>query len=199
MALVAMILLATLAACSRERGTVAPSFERMLVQPRYEPYGASSFFPDGRAMRIPPSGTVSRERLADSALVPASTPAGEASDSIESLPLQPTDELLAAGQSRFAVYCAVCHGTRGDGKSVVGSNMVECPPPSLLSTRVRAMPLATLYKVITDGFGRMPPFAAELPVKQRWAVLAYLRQLQSRAPPDSVGAAPRPPGCGSRL
>jgi mono/diheme cytochrome c family protein len=199
LALIATIFLATLAACSREHGTVAPSFERMLVQPRYEPYGASSFFPDGRAMRIPPSGTVSRERLADSALVPPSPLSAAATDSIESLPLEPSPELLATGQSRFGIYCAVCHGTRGDGNSVVGSNMVECPPPSLLSARVRSMPLATLYEVITDGFGRMPPYAAELPVKQRWAVAAYVRQLQSRASPDTVEAAARAPGCGSRL
>jgi mono/diheme cytochrome c family protein len=199
MALFATIMLASLAACSREHGTVAPSFERMLVQPRYEPYGASSFFPDGRAMRIPPSGTVSRERLADSALLPASTPAGATNDPIQVMPLQPTAELLATGQARFGVYCAVCHGALGNGESVVGSNMVECPPPSLLSAAMRAMPPATLFTVITDGFGRMPPYAAELPARERWAVVAYVRQLQSRAPPDTGAAPRRGPGCGSRL
>lgn len=184
-----------LAACSREHGAVAPGFERMLVQPRYEPYGASSFFPDGRAMRVPPSGTVSHERLADSALIPAAVPAGSPADS---MPLVPSDELLATGQSRFTVFCAVCHGALGDGRSVVASNMVECPPPSLLSAAVRALPPATLYKVITDGFGRMPPYAAELPTRQRWAVVAYVRQLQGRAPPDTAAAQPRGAGCGSR-
>lgn len=193
-----------LAGCSREHGTVAPSFERMLVQPRYEPYGASSFFPDGRAMRIPPSGTVSRERLADSALIPTASPVAAATDSMplpppQSMPLQPTDELLAIGQSRFGIYCAVCHGVLGDGNSVVAKNMVDCPPPSLLSAAVRALPPATLFQVITDGFGRMPPYAAELPAEQRWAVIAYVRQLQSRAPPGPGSASPRRAGCESRL
>jgi mono/diheme cytochrome c family protein len=186
----------SLTACSREHGTVAPSFERMLVQPRYEPYGASSFFPDGRAMRIPPTGTVSRERLADSALIPTVSPSATPGDSTQ---LPPSDELLAVGQSRFGIYCAVCHGALGDGNSVVATNMVECPPPSLLSANVRALPAATLFQVITDGFGRMPPYAAELPAEQRWAVIAYVRQLQSRAPAGSASASPKEPACGRRL
>ncbi|HET7549911.1 MAG TPA: cytochrome c [Gemmatimonadaceae bacterium] len=202
-ALLTAAALLSVAACSREHGTVAPSFERMLVQPRYEPYGASSFFPDGRAMRIPPSGTVSRERLADSALIPAAMAPAALTDSmqptpVESMPLQPSDELLAVGQSRFGIYCAVCHGVLGDGNSTVAKNMVECPPPSLLSAAVRALPPATLFQVITDGFGRMPPYATELPVEQRWAVIAYMRQLQSRAPPDSGLARREGAGCGSR-
>ena len=186
----------SLTACSREHGTVAPSFERMLVQPRYEPYGASSFFPDGRAMRIPPVGTVSRERLADSALIPTVSASASPGDST---PLPPSDELLAVGQSRFGIYCAVCHGVLGDGQSVVATNMVECPPPSLLSATARALPAATLFQVITDGFGRMPPYAAELTAEQRWAVIAYVRQLQSLAPAGSASASPKGPACGRRL
>jgi mono/diheme cytochrome c family protein len=103
------------------------------------------------------------------------------------------------GQSRFGIYCAVCHGALGDGNSVVATNMVECPPPSLLSANVRALPAATLFQVITDGFGRMPPYAAELPAEQRWAVIAYVRQLQSRAPAGSASASPKEPACGRRL
>ncbi|HEY9426242.1 MAG TPA: cytochrome c [Gemmatimonadaceae bacterium] len=204
LALVAAAAILSLTACSREHGTVAPSFERMLVQPRYEPYGASSFFPDGRAMRIPPSGTVSRERLADSALIPAATARAVLMDSTplppgDLMPLQPSDELLALGQSRFGIYCAVCHGVLGDGNSVVAKNMVDCPPPSLLSASARALPTATLFQVITAGFGRMPPYAAELPARQRWAVIAYVRQLQSRAPPGPGTVTPREAGCGRRL
>jgi len=197
-ALLATILCAPLVACSREHGSVAPSFERMLVQPRYEPYGASDFFPDGRAMRTPPGGTVSRERLADSALIAAVVASGAADDSSTPPALGQTEELLATGQSRFGIYCAVCHGVLGDGKSVVGSNMVDCPPPSLLTAAVRALPPATLFEVITEGFGRMPPYAAELPATQRWAVVAYVRQLQRRAPPDTAAARPMGPGCGNR-
>jgi mono/diheme cytochrome c family protein len=193
--LVALAAVLALAACSREHGAVAPTFERMLVQPRYEPYGASDFFPDGRAMRIPPSGTVSRERLADSSLIPSVMAGGDSSTVI---PLRPSEALLATGQSRFGIYCAVCHGVLGDGQSVVARNMVECPPPSLLSATVRALPPATLYQVISDGFGRMPPYAAQLSVEQRWAVVAYVRELQRRAPPDGT-TTPRGPGCGSRL
>ncbi len=174
---VALGALLAVVACSREHGAVAPSFERMLTQPRYTPYGASGFFPDGRAMRLPPSGTVSRERVADSSLVPA---VGAEREARPARPLPVTRELLDTGRERFDIYCAVCHGVLGDGRSVVASNMVAAPPPSLLSARVRSSSSAALFRIITDGYGRMPGYAAELPVRQRWAVAAYVRRLRAR-------------------
>jgi mono/diheme cytochrome c family protein len=117
-----------------------------------------------------------------------------------SIPLPVSDELLATGQSRFGIYCAVCHGVLGDGNSVVGHNMVECPPPSLLSPAVRTLAPATLYLVIANGFGRMPSYAPELSVTQRWAVVAYVQRLQSTAPPasDSGATTATVAGCGAR-
>ena len=108
------------------------------------------------------------------------------------IPAPPPDALapavLARGASRFAIYCAVCHGERGDGQSIVARNMVEAPPPSLLTPTVRALTPGQLYVVITRGMGRMPSYAADLPDPDRWAVIAYLGALQRRGTADTSAA-----------
>jgi mono/diheme cytochrome c family protein len=175
------------AACSREHGYVAPTFQRMLTQPKYEPYGRSAFFPDNRAMRAPPVGTVPRERDVGQLLLTTGAASGTFATRI---PVSVTADLLAAGRSRFSIYCAVCHGARGDGRSVVASNMPDCPPPSLVEGAARLLPPGAIYQIIDRGFGRMPPYTSQLSVRERWAVVAYLRSMQHQpASGDSIAPA----------
>ena len=136
-------------------------WKRMRAQPKYMPYGASDFFVDGKAMRSPPLGTIPREAL----LQPSMT--------VDS----PT---LVRGANRFLIFCAVCHGERGESPGVVGDNMRPKRPTSLLDPAVRALTPVQLYKVITDGFGYMPSYSAELTATDRWAVVAYVGRLQQR-------------------
>lgn len=152
-------------------GSVEPGWsaalQRMKRQPRYDVYESSAFFKDGKVMQPPPTGTVAREDV-----LRPSAPAE-------------THELLALGRSRFRIFCGACHGTGGYGGSVVASNMTERRPPSLRTAVMAALPDQLIYTVIVNGFGRMPPYAAELTERERWAVIAWLRHLQ-RTP----GAAP---------
>lgn len=180
-ALFAAVLCALLAACSKEGGIIAPTFQRMLVQKKYLPFDSSRFFPDGRTMRTPPAGTVAREQTTETAAAATAT----------AIPTTVTPELIATGQGRFNIFCAACHGVLADGNSVVAKNMADCPPPSLLTTRARAYPPGAVYTIITNGFGRMPSYAPELPPSDRWAVIAYLRDLQ-QSHPVSTQPAPGP-------
>ena len=149
-----------LAGCGSAEPGWSAALQRMKRQPRYDAYEASAFFPDGKVMQPPPAGTVSREQV----LQPAAP--------------QPTAELLTLGRSRFRIFCAACHGRGGYGGSVVAANMTERRPPSLRTPAMAALPDALVYTVIRDGFGRMPSYAAQLDERERWAVIAYLRQLQ---------------------
>ncbi|HEX5074299.1 MAG TPA: cytochrome c [Gemmatimonadaceae bacterium] len=169
----------TIGACA-DRPSKHWDWERMRAQPRYEPYGASAYFANGMAMRAPPSGTVPRQAEA----------AGNDSLAVTT----PSAAMLARGATRFHVFCAVCHGERGDGASVVARNMDDPKPPSLLTLRARAFPPEQVAAIITLGVGRMPSYAAELSASDRWAVVAYLRDLQrhaSNAPADSAPSSPR--------
>jgi mono/diheme cytochrome c family protein len=131
-------------------------------------------------MQPPPGGTVRRGELLDSRLTEGRERGGAY---LSDVPLAVTGKLLARGQSRFGIFCAVCHGEAGDGRSIVASNMVERPPPSLLSPQLRALPAGLLYQVVQQGFGRMPSYATELTVEDRWAVVAYVRRLQAQVTP----------------
>lgn len=161
---------ALFAAGCREHPT-ARSFDlaRMRVQPRYEAYGASHFFADGKAMQRPPAGTIARE-------APLDRTAGLA----QRVPGTVTPAVLARGASRFEIFCAACHGKGGYGGSLVAANMDPPRPPSLRSPAVRAFTAGALYEVIVHGVGRMPPYASQLSEGDRWAVVAYVRALQKR-------------------
>ena len=105
-------------------------------------------------------------------------------------PLPPDAKALARGRARFEVTCAVCHGLLGDGESQVALNMSLRRPPSLHA--FRDVPDGHVFRVISEGFGLMPSYAAELRIEDRWAVVAYVRALQlsqyatvDQVPPDA--------------
>jgi mono/diheme cytochrome c family protein len=160
---------AALAACTSE------SIDPMERQPRFERYGATALFPDGRQMRSPPEGTVPRERLLGSRAF--LTGAGADNKPVDTIPIPITRELLDLGRHRFEVFCAACHGLVGDGDSIVARNMSLRRPPSLLPPG-HEHPAGHFFRVITEGYGLMAPYSTELDTRERWAVVAYLRALQ---------------------
>lgn len=157
--LLPLTLLVTAIACDDRRTwhEPEPTLARMITQRRADPYAASRAFPDGKVMQRPPAGTV-------------------AVDDDDAPPVL-SRALLAEGRTGFEAVCATCHGIRGDGDSVVATKMQSRPPPSLHEARIRALPGSAIYRVVTEGYGLMPALAETLDVRQRWAVVAYLRAL----------------------
>lgn len=159
-------------------------------QPKVRNYTESEFYQDGLSMREPPAGTVSRERISmDRATRMGKTRGPSGDQYLAQIPIKVDDELLALGRKRYDITCGTCHGALGDGKSIVGSQMALRPPPSLHIYKDR--PIGYLFEVATNGFGMMASYAAELTVRERWAVVAYVRALQlsqsapvAAAPPD---------------
>jgi hypothetical protein len=152
-------------------------------QPRINNYSESEFYADRLAMREPPQGTVPRERIVLNAALSAGR-TGEPGKEVyvTSIPLKVDRPLLALGKKRFEITCGTCHGPVGDGDSIVARQMSLRPPPSLHKYVDR--PPGYIYDVITRGFGMMASYAGELPVRERWAVVAYVRALQiSQASP----------------
>lgn len=167
--------LCVLAACRGADTGVFWQFERMLVQPRYEAYGGSPFFADGRAMRPPPSATVARgAQLEPPELLTGRT----ANGFVTAFPLPVTPELIAKGRRNFDIICAVCHGVAGDGQSVVGNKMPLKRPPSLHALSLLELPTGRIFDVVRSGYGLMPSYAPLLTVEQSWGVVAYVRALQ---------------------
>lgn len=178
----AALLLLGLSAC--------PRLDPMQQQQKYEAYQASTFHPDGVAMRHPPAGTVAHR----SALPPeVATGLGPDGLPVARAPIALDAKVLARGRTRFEILCAACHGVLGDGESQVALNMSLRRPPSLHA--YRDVPDGHVFRVITHGFGLMPSYAPELSVEDRWAVVAYVRALQlsqharlDQLPPDARDA-----------
>ena len=171
------ILTLLLAGCDGKQAFKEPEWtlSRMLRQPRLDPFDESPFFDDGRAMRPVVPGTVARDAVIGPLLLTeGATDAGPATV----FPLPVTRELVELGRKRFDVVCAPCHGFLGDGQSVVASKMQLRKPPSLHEPRLRALTPGDLYRVVHDGYGLMPSYDELLGVRERWAVVAYVRALQ---------------------
>jgi mono/diheme cytochrome c family protein len=166
------VALLAVAALGCDNGDPTPDWSRMITQPKLSPYGATDLFADQRAMRPLPPGVVARTWIADPARRTAS---GEGAGAI-AVPI--TRALLDRGRDRFAIACAPCHGIAGDGDSVVARNMQRRRPPSLHEPRIAALAPGALYRVIAEGYGVMPGYAALLSSDDRWAVVAYTRTLE---------------------
>jgi mono/diheme cytochrome c family protein len=141
----------------------------MANQPRQNPLSPSEFFADGRSERPAVENTVARGSLQDDSLsVPKESNA---------FPLPINEELLQRGQQRYGIFCTPCHGIQGDGMGMVAMRGMK-HPPSYHQERLRNVPNGYLYDVVTNGFGAMYGYSAQIPPRDRWAIVAYLRALQ---------------------
>lgn len=146
----------------------------MYDQAKYWPDDPSPFFEDGTSNRPLIEGTVSRSR----GEVDPTFFTGQSADGLATeLPIELTEALLQRGQERYNIYCAVCHNYSGNGQGmIVQKGFVQ--PASFHEPRLQAAPVGYFYNVITNGFGRMYPYASRVPPEDRWAISAYIRALQ---------------------
>ena len=149
----------------------------MAHQPKNRPLSPSTFFDDGRSERPVLENTVARGSVADDDLfVPKDSNA---------FPLPLTPQLLNRGRERYKIFCTPCHGVQGDGNGMVAMRGMK-HPPTYHQQRLREVPNGYIFDVITNGFGGMLGYSAQIPPSDRWAIIAYVRALQlSRNAPVS--------------
>jgi len=144
-------------------------------QPSYQPLESSSFFADGRASRSPVPGTVPRGHLREDTHLYTGRVEGKFS---AAFPFPVTLEIMKRGRERYDIFCSPCHDKVGNGQGMVVRRGFS-PPPSLHIDRLRSVEAGYLYDVVANGFGRMSGYASQIGVDDRWAVVAYIRALQS--------------------
>ena len=100
-----------------------------------------------------------------------------------------TAAVMARGRERFEIFCAPCHGKSGEGNGMIVLRGFR-KPPSYHEQRLRDQPVGYYFDVMTNGFGAMQDYAAQVPVADRWAIAAYIRALQTarRGTVDDVPA-----------
>ncbi len=156
----------------------------MHVQPKVKPLRESDFFADGRASRPLLPGTIPRGELRDDTYYYTGMVNGKEGDV---MPFPVTEEVLKRGQERFNIYCTPCHSRLGDGNGMVVQRGYR-KPPSYQDPKLLNAPIGHFFDVMTNGFGAMPDYAAQVDPHDRWAIAAYIRalQLSQHAPASMV-------------
>lgn len=143
-------------------------------QPKFKPLRANDFYADMRSERPIIEGTVARGDLRDDQYFYTGKIGKNDGDVF---PFPVTADVLKRGQERFNIYCTPCHSRVGDGNGMIVQRGYR-RPPSYHIDRLRTAPVGHFFDVITNGFGAMPDYSAQVSVKDRWAIIAYIRALQ---------------------
>ncbi len=172
----------------------------MQDQPKMKPFRSTTFFRDGISSRPPVAGTVPRGFLrADrefftgkkvgtqsgtTSQAPSPAPGGTATtgaaaypDDIEIFPLPITQAIVERGKERYEIFCSACHGLTGNGDGMIVRRGFR-RAASFHSDALRQAPVGHYFDAITNGWGAMPAYAAQIPAQDRWAIVAYIRALQ---------------------
>jgi len=148
-------------------------------QPKFIPLRSNTFYPDQRSARDPVPGTVARGQLDEDTYFLTGKHGTVLGNDLpdEVSKNQDLHALLLRGQERFTIYCTPCHARLGDGHGMIVQRGYK-QPPSFHEQRLRNSPLGHFFDVMSNGFGAMPDYAAQIKPADRWAIAAYIRALQ---------------------
>ncbi|MFT4114955.1 c-type cytochrome [Silvibacterium sp.] len=143
-------------------------------QPKFIPQRGTDFFADGRSARPQVEHTVARGQLHEDEYFYTGLQDGK---ELDALPFPATQEVLERGQERFNIYCTPCHSRVGNGAGMIVQRGYK-PAGNFHDAKRLAEPLSHYFYVMSNGYGAMPDYSAQLPPADRWAVAAYIRALQ---------------------
>ena len=156
-------------------------------QPKFMAQEVNPLFADRRAMRPLVPGTIAQNDLRTDDHLYRGLVKGEWA---LTFPMPVTDAVMQRGRERFDIYCAAFHGLSGYGDGMTARRAVALntpgwvQPSSYHTDLVRGRPVGHLFNTITYGIRTMPSYSAQIPVEDRWAIVAYVRARQrSQASP----------------
>jgi mono/diheme cytochrome c family protein len=151
-------------------------------QPKVKTQSRLMLFADRRGMRPPVEGTVARGSIIDQPVLETGRTGDDAW--VESIPVPVTMSLMERGRQRYEIFCSPCHGLSGYGDGMVSQRADQLqegtwtPPTSFHTDLVRERAPGHLYNTITNGIRNMPAYGSQIPVEDRWAIVAYVKALQ---------------------
>ena len=143
-------------------------------QPKFFPQRGTSFYADGRSVRPQVENTVARGQLHEDTYFYTGLNNGVEGNTY---PFPVTMDVLQRGQERYNVYCTPCHSRVGNGEGMIVQRGYR-PAGDFHTDRLRNAPLGHFFAVMTNGYGAMPDYAAQVTPSDRWAIVAYIRALQ---------------------
>jgi len=165
-----------LGACAAPEKRAYEYMPNMVYSLAYDSYAPNPITRDGQTLQRPVPGTIARGHLP---LHYSATPedAERAGRELQN-PIAPTARTAAEGKALFETYCAICHGRQGAGDGPLAGKIPN--PPAYTSARVKAFPAGRIFHVMTFGSGRMPSYASQLSVQDRWLIAAHVQTLQTQ-------------------
>jgi len=175
-AVAAMVCAVALAGCRQD----------MHNQPKFFPQRGTTFYADGRSARPQVDNTVARGQLREDSYFYTGMQNGQEGSM---MPFPVTIDVLARGQERYNVYCTPCHSRVGNGAGMIVERGYA-KAGNFHTARLESAPLGHFFNVMTNGYGAMPDYSAQLTPADRWAVVAYIKalQLSQNAQPGDVAS-----------
>jgi hypothetical protein len=190
--LIFVVCVAAVIGIAGKRGTMSRKppiyiFPDMKRQLKLRPQTPNDFFENGVSSQLPPAGTVPRAKpllvgdrtvypYEDSPVYTGKIPG--TTNYVETNPFPVTEQLLKRGQDRFNIYCSPCHGREADGNGITKKLGLMMTIANLQDPRIVKFADGEIFFVITNGRNTMNPYGPNVPVADRWAIIAYLRALQ---------------------
>ncbi len=143
-------------------------------QPKFYPQRGSDFYADGRSVRPQVTNTVGRSQLHQDVYFYTGFVNGKEGDG---MPFPVSLQVLERGQERYNVFCTPCHSRVGNGGGMIVQRGYA-KAGNFHTDRLRQAPLGHFFNVISNGYGAMPDYSAQLTEAERWSVVAYVRALQ---------------------
>ncbi len=141
----------------------------------YETYSESNAFRDGKEGQLPAKGSINRGFEVYE--YENSTAGYELAKANLKSPLEPLSEKdMEKAKGLFEIYCAICHGTAGDGKGKLVKQEKFLGVPNY---KDRVITEGSVFHVETYGLNAMGSHANQLSTHERWLVAAYVMKLKS--------------------
>lgn len=164
------------ASCKNDNSPNYQYFPNMYEPVGYETYGAVGFLPNGQEAMLPAENTIPRGWMPYGI---ENTPEGKEQARLLTSPLDSlqSEANLAAGGQLYTIYCAICHGDKGDGQGTLVKREKILGVPSY-SDQARNITVGTTYHTIQYGLNSMGSYAAQLDTKEMWQVSEYVMKLK---------------------
>lgn len=171
-----IIVSGSLVGCFNNKKPNYQYFPDMYVSPSYETYGAYDIFPDEQSAMLPVANTVPRgfepydlENTHEDR---------EKAKQINEFPFPVTEKDVNVGKQLYGIYCAVCHGDKGDGKGILVEREKILGVPSYADAG-RVINAGNIFFVETYGLNTMGSYSSQLSVKERWQVAMHVMDLKA--------------------
>jgi mono/diheme cytochrome c family protein len=188
-----LISVVAIAGCARGCTSSRPPIHlnpSMDDQPKVRAQAASDFFFNGAAMREPVPGTVAIGGLKEDG--PFFTGKGADGQFVPAIPHAVDEAVVERGRQRYEIYCQPCHDARGEGRGILFQRG-NVPTGNFHAEKVLKYVDGEIFDVITNGRGLMAGYRWPIPPADRWAIVAYVRQLQRERQARLAASAPATP------